>query len=334
MRNFALALTLIPALCGAQASPLQNYLAQRSKQGIREAASVAALETLVGKRTTEIQGLVKGSIRFGDSGTLMLETASGKPISVSATPVPEWMMGGNVSARLIIRATREHETAPLRAELVAAIPEDQMATWEARNKPRPKPAPKPQTGKTPPPLQGEIGRPSSNAKPSAARTWYVPASDAVPFYRDYIRQQNKRLPADEADRIARSVIGFSLQYGVDARLVMAMIMVESGFNPNSTSRSGAMGLGQLMPGTARGLGVSNAYDSVENLYGMVKLIRGHIDNYTRQTGGDEYQSLVLMLAAYNAGSGAVRRHGGVPPYRETQNYVRKVTELYRQLSGQ
>ncbi len=333
MRRFAVLLALVPLGSMAQPTPLQSYLSLRAKHGIREAAGVAALETLVGKRTTEIQGIVKGSIRMGESGTLMIETLSGKPIPVQASPIPDWMMAGNVSARLLIRATREHETAPLRAELISAIAENVIAPWETRNKPKPTTTPKVNAGKAPPPLQGEIGRPSAASKPSAAKTWYVPASDAVPFYRSYILQQNKRLSTDEAERIARSVIGFSLQYGVDARLVMAMIMVESGFNPKVTSRAGAMGLGQLMPGTARGLGVNNAYDSVENLYGMVKLIRGHIDNYSRQTNGDEYRSLVLMLAAYNAGSGAVRRHGGVPPYRETQNYVRKVTALYKELSG-
>jgi soluble lytic murein transglycosylase-like protein len=110
-------------------------------------------------------------------------------------------------------------------------------------------------------------------------------------------------------------------------------MVESGFNPNSVSRSGAMGLGQLMPGTARWMGVADPFDTTQNLYGSVKLLRQHLDKYRRQTGGEDFESLVLSLAAYNAGEGAVRRHGGVPPYRETQSYVRKVVGLYYKLAG-
>ncbi|MER3465739.1 MAG: hypothetical protein C4340_00490, partial [Armatimonadota bacterium] len=107
-----------------------------------------------------------------------------------------------------------------------------------------------------------------------------------------------------------------------------------GFNPSATSYKGAMGLGQLMPGTARGLGVRNAYDTYENLYGTVRLVRGHLDKYASVgPNGQKYADLVLALAAYNAGSGAVKRHGGVPPYRETQNYIRKVIDWYKRLCG-
>jgi soluble lytic murein transglycosylase-like protein len=93
-----------------------------------------------------------------------------------------------------------------------------------------------------------------------------------------------------------------------------------------------MGLGQIMPETAQDYGITNPYDTIENLYGTVREIREHIDKYRNETG-DEFQALVLGLAAYNAGEGAVRRHGGVPPYRETQNYVRKVIKLYNHLRG-
>ena len=324
---------LVCLLAGsAYASDLKTFLQQRSKLGITQAASVAALETFIGQRTTEIKGHVKGTIRIGDGGMIMIETLSGKPISISADPIPGWLQSGNVFARLIVKASRDHEAAPLKAELITAVLDSQITSWEKQATAKAAPA------KNPAELTGRIGSkaPSrSGSRPAVQpKTWNVPASDALPYYRDFILQQNKRLSKPEAEKIARGVIGFSLQYGVDARLVMAMIMVESGFKPNVTSRAGPMGLGQLMPSTAKGLGVNNAYDTMENLYGMVKLIRGHIDKYTAQTNGDQYQSLVLTLAAYNAGSGAVRRHGGVPPYRETQNYVVKVTNLYRQLCGE
>jgi soluble lytic murein transglycosylase-like protein len=134
-------------------------------------------------------------------------------------------------------------------------------------------------------------------------------------------------------KIAQGVVGFSLRYGVDARLVMAILMTESTFDPNEVSHAGARGLGQLMPDTARELGVRNVHDPAENIYGSVKLMRQHLDRYYRQTRGDGFQALVLSLAAYNAGPGAVRRHGGVPPYRETQRYIQKVQRYYRAFRG-
>jgi soluble lytic murein transglycosylase-like protein len=89
-----------------------------------------------------------------------------------------------------------------------------------------------------------------------------------------------------------------------------------------------------MPGTARGLGVRDAYNTTENLWGTVRLIRGHLDKYSNSSiGGGKYDELVLALAAYNAGGGAVKRHDGVPPYKETQNYIKKVTAWYNRLCG-
>jgi soluble lytic murein transglycosylase-like protein len=84
-----------------------------------------------------------------------------------------------------------------------------------------------------------------------------------------------------------------------------------------------------MPSNVREMGVSNAYDTMQNLSATVRLVRGHLEQYQ-----SKYDSLVLSLAAYNAGPGAVRKYGGVPPYRETRNYVKKVLNLYRQFCGQ
>ena len=106
--------------------------------------------------------------------------------------------------------------------------------------------------------------------------------------------------------------------GLSPVLIKAVALVESGFDARAVSPKGAQGLMQLMPGTAAQYGVVDAFDPLQNLRAGATHLRGLIDEF----GGD----LTLALAAYNAGSGAVRRHGGVPDYRETRDYVRKVHE--------
>lgn len=109
-------------------------------------------------------------------------------------------------------------------------------------------------------------------------------------------------------------------YGVPKALLEAITMQESSFNPNATSRCGAQGLMQLMPATAASLGVTNAYDPEQNIMGGSKYISQLIQEYN----GD----IPLALAAYNAGSNNVKKYGGVPPFKETQDYVVKVMGYY------
>lgn len=130
-------------------------------------------------------------------------------------------------------------------------------------------------------------------------------------------------PATPVSRqqIDEFIVSAARRYNVDAALISAIIMAESSYNPYAMSKAGAVGLMQLMPDTAAGYHIADLMDPQANIDAGVR----HVADLLREFDGD----VVLAVAAYNAGSGAVRRHKGVPPYRETQRYVAKVLAYWR-----
>ncbi len=125
----------------------------------------------------------------------------------------------------------------------------------------------------------------------------------------------------DSARLNAIVAAQSRAHNVPISLVHAIIWQESGGDPSAVSRAGAMGLMQLMPGTARSYGVSDPFDPDENVAGGTAFLHDLLRRY--------HGNVTLALAAYNAGSGAVAKYRGVPPYAETRGYVQSVTELYR-----
>lgn len=121
-------------------------------------------------------------------------------------------------------------------------------------------------------------------------------------------------------RINSAIEESSAKYELDPRLIRAVIKEESGFQPFALSTSGAMGLMQLMPGTASGLGVTDSYNIEQNIMGGTKYLYYQLKEFDN--------NLELALAAYNAGPNAVKKHIGIPPYQQTQNYVKKVLSSY------
>jgi soluble lytic murein transglycosylase-like protein len=150
----------------------------------------------------------------------------------------------------------------------------------------------------------------------------VPPATVQGFVPDEVLDEVAVPPGGDLRQAAALV---ARRHGLDPDLVIAVVSVESGFRPQAVSPKGAQGLMQLMPRTAESLGVVDAFDPEENLDGGVR----HLVQLLTQYDGDVERA----LAAYNAGEGAVRRHHGVPPYRETRAYVKKVLERYRAQSA-
>ena len=309
----------------------------------------------------EIVGRLTGVVRHDDGIVLMLATDSGPSLTLYMSEQPTWLQPGERLRVLAVAVEPEQDTEG--QTVVVGVPDMKVVAvasasditaaesrWQqsaasrtARDKQTQAAlraaaatlnAPASRSGRIPSRSSATLASRGGAIRGSGALFGYLSPSarEAYPRYLGFIQSHNRRLTDKQADAITTSLLLFSERYQVDPRLMVALIIAESDFNPSETSNKGAMGLGQLMPDEVKTLGLTNPYDPTQNIAGAVYLLRGRLDKYSG--GGDlTMQHIILALASYNAGMGAVKKYGGVPPYRETQNYVKKIERLYRQLCG-
>ncbi len=161
-----------------------------------------------------------------------------------------------------------------------------------------------------------------------AATHSVPANRiTIAAYASVLRKCNPQLPDWQSKDLARHLIVSSHRWKIDTNMLAAIVTVESSWHTHALSYAGAIGLGQLMPGTAATLGV-NPRDPVQNLSGAARYLRGLLDRFHADPRRYE-----LTFAAYNAGPKAVEEFGGIPPYGQTQNYVVKVLRAWHHLQS-
>lgn len=330
-------------------SDRDDFLAARSRHKLVSVSTPQILKEMPsGEAYIELNGKVYGSIKGAEGAVSLLVKFGDLSYVIESKTRPEWVQINESDVRFVLRATKTELQLTPTLELIASVAEqdalmiDEELILEierkaeaARKKAEADRIANEQkasrggtrsvfAGNVENPIIGDIG----SARPNLSSAYAA----IVPDYMSMILANNKNLPLNQAQFIAECVIAYSSQYGVDARLVMALIQHESNFNPLSTSSKGAMGLGQLMPDTAKGLGITDAYDIEQNVYGTVRTLRGHLERQSKESK-DVTDLLVRALSAYNAGPGAVAKYDGMPPYAETQAYVQRVIKTYLKLSG-
>ncbi len=335
-----------------QRSPSEQYLNLRHlyppMQGLTPKMLAEDPKTYRGM-TLELEGRLTGIVQTDDGGALlMLSTERSGSLNLTMSLVPTWLQSGTRLRVLVVATGAPEDTVvvgvpDMKVVAVASANDIAAAEYKWRQTVAARQAKEKQYQAAMAANRSRLASRSNAVRggssvrtavdPNAPLSLSPAAKSVYPYYRDFIQSWNKKLPATQAASIAASVLLFSERYDVDPRLVIALLIAESDFRPGITSNKGAMGLGQIMPDEAKDLGLSNPYDPVQNVAGAVYLLRGRLDKYSGGKGKQDLtmQHIILALASYNAGMGAVKKYGGVPPYRETQNYVKKIERIYRQL---
>lgn len=344
LRRACLALMIVGPIAAVEASQYpeaDRYYAVRDARRVIENVTFAQVQANAAEwknALIEVRGVIHGCAKRDNGGTFILTREAGDTVVIDAQmPLPASTVDIARTVRVLAQIPPDRDSfGSLR--LVAVTSEHEAASLEyerAKRKVAAKPAARPAAAKKK--VRQALSRRQAQQRGRQRQTMLASRGlDALGQYAAAVQWFNPRLSDAEAHRLAQSIIYYSVNHGLDARLIMAVIAVESNFNVNAVSRAGAMGLGQLMPGTAQDLGVNDPWHPDKNLEGATRLLRGHL---RRQGASDPsvkpptWDQIRLALACYNAGAGAVKKYKGVPPYRETKNYIKKIGRLYYQMCG-
>ncbi len=318
MRCAALVALLVFPSALASATPEAAFKKQVAKLKAQDVVSTAQLQQAMRSdpgRVLQISGIIQGLATTGESRSIMLQLVDNTTVVIeSKGDRPEVQTGSrvrclvkpvgpSVSSRLdLVDITWDKTPIEVLAEAARGalkIPvKDRVEISRAAS---------------------EIQRNQQVANPTPTR-----GGDSELVIKRAIAHFNPRLSAAEIDAITESILTYSEKYEVHPYLVVAVVAAESHFNPNARSYKGAAGLGQLMPATAAAHGV-DPYDPIANLEVAIRIISRNLKEFNNDWN--------KALAAYNAGRGAVNRYDGVPPYRETRQYLWRIYEYYCWLNG-
>ena len=352
---------LIP-LASAQESysPTAQYLSQRKAAGFTPGLTLETISqdpTRYKGRTVEIEGTIPGLSPSPDGGAVIIFRTKGSgTLTLRMSSVPTWLQpGALVRALCIVTSGGSNETliGLPEMEIIAVASALDINSLEAhwrqeqlqRDQARQQAALEAQRRQAIPvraPQRGALASRSILTKKSVVMgpprySDLSPGARVVfPAYRNYIKNHNKGLSDKQADEITYAILRYSEELDMDPRLIVATVIAESDFKVQERSHSGAMGLIQLMPDEVRRLKLTNPYDPIQNLAGGIFLLKERLNKYSRSSSFSDasLEHIILTLASYNAGEGAVKKYGGVPPYRETRGYVKRITALFRELTGQ
>ncbi len=297
------------AICGVTVGQVRSQLDKVRGRVIELGGEVCGISCLADKTIVEGEQTVSFLLKTWQGDSAFIECEAN---------VPEVTLGRRVWVLVKIPDDAQSLTSLELMEIVAA--DELSASSSATSSTQ---------GASSRRVQGDSTNVRATATPGRG-VYPARLADISTAYARLALKYNPALSTAEAMLIGRKIVELSAKYGVARPLIASMIKCESNFNPRAVSRAGAIGLGQLMPGTAQGLGVTDSFDIAQNIEGAVKYLAAQLKRYQGRTNWEQF---ALGMACYNAGPGAVAKYSGIPPYRETIAYIDRVAQYFREFDA-